>query len=174
MLFFIPIFHMFVLHGVRIWTLKHHINLLQKKAIQIISFAQYDAHTLPIFAKLNIIKFSDLISLCNCLFIYKHFFSKAPSVFSHVFILASNTHEQNTRFASHGLLIKPICNTSKYGTNALVASAIASWNFFQKEFPSNNVRQYSQFTVLIKNYFLNSYNQICLKIWMVPLSQTIL
>ena len=153
---------------------KHRINLLQKKAIRIISFAQYDAHTLPIFAKLNIIKFSDLISLCNCLFIYKHVFSKAPSVFSHVFILASNTHEQNTRFASHGLLIKPRCNTSKYSTNTFVASAIASWNFFQKEFPSNNVRQYSQFTVLIKNYFLNSYNQICLKIWMVPLSQTIL
>ena len=45
---------------------KHRINLLQKKAIQLISFAQYDAHTLPIFAKLNIIKFSDLISLCYC------------------------------------------------------------------------------------------------------------
>ena len=121
-----------------------------------------DAHTLPIFAKLNIIKFSDLISLCNCLFIYKHFISKPASVFSHVFILASNTHEQNTRFASHGLLIKPRCNTSKYGTNAFVASAIASWNLFQKEFPSNNMRQisYSQLKVLIKNYFFNSYSQI--------------
>ena len=121
-----------------------------------------DAHTLPIFAKLNIIKFSDMISLCNCLFIYKHFISKPASVFSHVFILASNTHEQNTRFASHGLLIKPRCNTSKYGTNAFVASAIASWNLFQKEFPSNNMRQisYSQLKVLIKNYFFNSYSQI--------------
>ena len=115
---------------------KHRKNLLQKKAMRIISFACYDAHTLPIFAELNIIKFSDLISLCNCLlFIYKHFISKAPSVFSHVFILSSNTREQNTRFASHGLLIKPICNTSEYGTNAFVASAIASWNFFKKSFP---------------------------------------
>ena len=72
-----------------------------------------------------------------------HFFSKAPSVFSHVFILASNTHEQNNRFASYGLLINPTCNTSKYDTNAFVASAIASWIFFQKEFPSNNMRQIS-------------------------------
>ena len=130
--------------------------------MQIISFAHCHAHTLPIFAKLNIIKFSDLISLCNCLFIYKHFISKPASVFSHVFILASNTHEQNTRFASHGLLIKPTCNTSKYCTNAFVASAIVSWNFFQKEFPSNNLRQisYSQLKLLIKNYFFNSYNEI--------------
>ena len=41
---------------------KHRINLLQKKAMRIISFAHYDAHTLPIFAKLNIVTFSDLIS----------------------------------------------------------------------------------------------------------------
>ena len=62
---------------------KHLINLLQKKTMRIISLARYDAQTLPIFAKLNIIKFSGLISLCNCLFmfIYKHFISKAPSVF---------------------------------------------------------------------------------------------
>ena len=49
---------------------KHPISLLQKRAMQVISFARYDAHTLPIFGKLNIINFSDLISLCNCLFTY--------------------------------------------------------------------------------------------------------
>ena len=114
---------------------KNCINLIQKKAVRIISFVQYDAHILSVFAKLNVIKFSDLISLCNCLFIYKHFLSKAHSVFSHVAILTSNTHKQNTRVASHGLLIKPTCNTSKYGTNAFVASAIASWNFPKKSFP---------------------------------------
>ena len=114
---------------------KNCINLIQKKAVRIISFVQYDAHILSVFAKLNVIKFSDLISLCNCLFIYKHFLSKAHSVFSHVAILTSNTHKQNTRVASHGLLIKPTCNTSKYGTSAFVASAIASWNFFKKSFP---------------------------------------
>ena len=45
---------------------KHRVNLLQKKAMRIISFTHYDSHTLPIFAKLNIIKFSDMILLCNC------------------------------------------------------------------------------------------------------------
>ena len=64
---------------------KHRKILLPKKIMQIISFAHYDARTLPIFAKLNIIKFSDLISLCNCLLIYKHFVSKPDSVFSHHF-----------------------------------------------------------------------------------------
>ena len=59
--------------------------------------------------------------------------SKSPSVFSHVFILTSNTHEQNTRSA-YGLLTKPSCNTSKYDTNAFAASGIISWDFFQRMF----------------------------------------
>ena len=128
---------------------KHRINLLQKKTLQIISFAQYYAHTLPIFAKLNIINFSDLISLCNVCSSINIFLVRLLHFF-HIFILASSTYGQNTRFASHGLLIKPRCNTSKYGTNIFVASAITSWNFFQKEFPSNNMRQisYSQLKVL--------------------------
>ena len=69
------------------------MNLAQKEALRIISFASFDAHTLPIFAKLNIIKFPDLISLFNCP-------SKSPLVFLNVFVLRSNTHEQNTRLAS--------------------------------------------------------------------------
>ena len=105
---------------------KHSINLLQKKAMRKISFVRYGAHTLPIFAKLNIITFSDLISLCNCLCIYKHFIIKPDSVFSNVFILVSNTHEQNTRFESHCSLTKQTRDTSKYGTNVFAASAIAS------------------------------------------------
>ena len=88
--------------------------------MQIIRFVSFDADTLPRFIKLNIIKFPDLISSCNSLFIYKHFLSKSPSVFSNVFVLRSNTHEQNTRPASHGLLPKP-SGTSKYGINAFAA-----------------------------------------------------
>ena len=57
--------------------------------------------------------------------------------FFHI-ILAPNTHEQKTRFASHGLLTKPACNTSKYGTNGFPASPIASWNFFQNKFSSKS------------------------------------
>ena len=110
---------------------KHRINLLQKKAIRIISFASFDAHTIPIFAKLNIIKCPDLIYFCNCLSI-NIFWVSLLQFFSNIFVLRSNTHEQNTRSTSHGLLTKPSCSTSKYSINAFAASAIKSWNFFQK------------------------------------------
>ena len=44
---------------------KHRINLLQNKAMRTISFALYDAHTLPIFANLNKIKFSEHFLKCS-------------------------------------------------------------------------------------------------------------
>ena len=136
------------------------INLLQKKAMWIISLASFDADSLPIFAKLKIIKFPDHISFCNCLFTYKHFLSKSSSVFSNVFILTFSTHEQSTRSTSHDLLTKPSCSTSKFGTNSFAASAIKSWNCFQKKFSNNNLCElsYSQLKLLIKNHFFNSYN----------------
>ena len=110
----------------------------------------------------------------NCLFIYKNFLSKSPSVFSNVFVLRSNTHEQNTRSASHSPLTKPSCSTSKYGINAFAASAIKSWNFFQKRFSNNDLCQlsYSHLKLLIKNHFFNSCNQECSWKLVAPLFQT--
>ena len=143
MLFFIPIFHVCTTWG-QILNSEHRVNLLQNKAMRIISFAFFDAHTLAIFAKLNVIKFP-VISFCNCLFVYKYFLSKSSSVFSTVFILTSNTHEQNSRSASHGRLTKPSCTTSKYGANAFVASAIKPWNLFQRKFSNNNLCQLPNF-----------------------------
>ena len=58
--------------------------------------------------------------------------SKHPSVFSHVFILASNTREQSTKFASHDLLTKPTCNTLKYGTNAFTLFLLEHHGIFSK------------------------------------------
>ena len=84
---------------------KHCINLLQKKAMQTISFASFDVHTLSIFATFN--KSPDLISFF--VFFYNHFLSMPSSV--NVFVLKSNTHQQNTRSASHDLLTKPSCST---------------------------------------------------------------
>ena len=120
------IFHSHLSYAFTAWSQnlnsKHRINLLQKKAMWIISFASFNAYTLPIFAELNIVQFPDLISFSFCNFIYKHFLSITSSVFSNIFILTSNTHEQKTRSASHDLLTKPSCSTSKYGTNAFAAS----------------------------------------------------
>ena len=77
--------------------------------------------------------------------------------------LGGEQNEQNTRSASHGLLMKLPCNTSKYGTNTFAASAITLWNSSQKMIYNNNLYKlsYSQLKVLIKNYFFIFYNEDC-------------
>ena len=88
-LIYYDIFHSHISYVCTAWgqnlNSKHHINLLQEKAMRIISFASFDPHSLPIFAGLKIINFPDLISFCTGLFIYKHFLSMSPSVFFQMF-----------------------------------------------------------------------------------------
>ena len=134
--------------------------------MQKISFASFDAYTLPLFAKSNIIKFSNLISFCDCLFSINIFWVSFPQIFSNVFILTSSNSKQSARSALHGLLTKPSCSTSKYGTNAFAASAIKSWNLLKRKFSNNSLCQlsYSQLKVLIKNHFIISYNQTDFKL----------
>ena len=90
--------------------------------MQIISFALFILHTIPIFAVLKVNKFPNLISYCNCLSIniFGAFFHCCFHVFKFLhLILIKKTLGQH-----HVLLTKPSCNTSKYGTNPFVASAM--------------------------------------------------
>ena len=71
----------FLTYGLITWgntyqsTLKP-IVTLQKKALRIMSFAKYDEYTSPLFKKLNILKFPDLIIFHNSFFMYDYFTGK--------------------------------------------------------------------------------------------------
>ena len=63
----------------------------------IISFASFDAHSLPIFAKVNIIKFPDLIFFCNYVNIKKY------SNFQKIFL--RNVSERSNYFESGTVIL---------------------------------------------------------------------
>ena len=46
------------------------IDILQKITIRIITYAKFDAHTNPLFAKLNLLKLQDIITLYIACFMY--------------------------------------------------------------------------------------------------------
>jgi hypothetical protein len=67
--------HLYLLHGILLWgnTYKkynHKLNVLQKKAIQIINHAQYNEHSMPLF-KSGILKVLDLYNLQLGVLMYK-------------------------------------------------------------------------------------------------------
>ena len=51
------------------------ISIIQKNAVRIITFAEFNAHTDPIFKKLRILKIKDHITLQNCLLVYIYMIS---------------------------------------------------------------------------------------------------
>ena len=70
---------------------------LQKKAIRIISHAQYNAHTDPIFKKLNILKLENLIDLEMMKLSYRYVHKTLPMPVSNLFKANSYNHGYQTR-----------------------------------------------------------------------------
>ena len=113
--------------------------LLQKKALRIISFECRNAHSNPLFYKHKIVKLHDKIIIENCLFISKSIKFHLSSIFSNWFTFSSDFHRYKTYCSLKGFLKLNVANTKKYGGEALISSAISSWNDIQKCFPSNKI-----------------------------------
>ena len=76
------------------------LTILQKKAVRLICFAEFNEHSSPLFFKLGILKLSDIIFLQNALFMHDYHTDALPSVFQGFFKPIHNIHRYNTRLAS--------------------------------------------------------------------------
>ena len=95
------------------------IFLIQKNAVCIISFAEFNAHTDPIFKKLKILKIKDHISLQNCLLAYNFLNKKLIRSFNNTFSELKDIHSIETRISNAGNLYTPYTNTTRYGLNSI-------------------------------------------------------
>ena len=81
----------FITYGLTNWGNTYISNLktivtLQKKALRIMSFSNYNDHTSYLFKQFNILKFIELVELYNSLFMYDYFTDRLPKVFDNFFI----------------------------------------------------------------------------------------
>ena len=94
--------HLYILYGNILWgnTYKTHIHkleILQKKAIRIITKSAYNEHTSSLFKMLNILKFGDLHDLQICSFMYDFVNSNLPIPLLYTFEYHNESHGHNTR-----------------------------------------------------------------------------
>ena len=73
------------------------LNEIQKRAIRISENASYNAHTDPLFKKLNLLKINDMINLEILKFVHKFIYGKLPKSLMLTYKLNSETHTHNTR-----------------------------------------------------------------------------
>ena len=77
------IFSSHLMYGAQVWTSKlisvsEKISRLQKRAVRIMTFAEFKAHSEPLFKQLGILKFEDNIELSNCLFVHDFLLNNLP------------------------------------------------------------------------------------------------
>ena len=129
------IFSSHTLYGSQVWTSKlisvtDNIAKLQKTAMRIMTFSEFRAHSEPLFKKLEILKFSDSISINNCSFVYDYFNNNLPRSFTNTFFRADDLYEYSTRQATTGQLYTPQYKTTTFGLKCIYKRCIDSWNQF--------------------------------------------
>ena len=84
------LFRSFIEYGICAWGRSNcnsinRLITLQKRAVRCIVNAKYNSHTDPIFAKLGILKFKDLLDLNQICFVHKFISNKLPPSFDYFF-----------------------------------------------------------------------------------------
>ena len=107
----------FLIYGVLSWGTTYQTTLqplfiLQKKALRLITFSPFDAHTSPIFKRLSILKLYDLTNYCIAVFMFKLNNNLLPHKFQLLFKKVSDVHMYHTRSATKQNLYLPKARTN--------------------------------------------------------------
>lgn len=118
---YFSLFHSHLVYGISVWglantTLTNRVFRLQKRAVRVISKADFLAHTNPIFKNLQILKCSDqyLLNLSGMMWDYDH--RTLPKSLNNWF--HKTDHSYNTRFAKKGKLKPCVLKTKKFGIHS--------------------------------------------------------
>jgi len=131
--------------------------ILQKRAIRIISGAEFLAHTNQLFYDHHTLKLQDLnIYLC-ALFVYKIYHNMFPSAFSSPFRITPTVHPHFTRAISSNTANVPYCRTSLRQKSL----AIITPNMFNSHLCRHddiiNTHSFTHFKKVIANKIIGTY-----------------
>jgi len=92
--------HSHIIYAIQVWSScpagqLDQIYKLQKKAVRLIRNSKYNAHTQPIFKKLQILPLPDLISFFRIQFMQKFQFGLLPAAFVDVWTTMAARQQQN-------------------------------------------------------------------------------
>ena len=110
------------------------LSKLQKRAIRIITSANYRAHTDPLFNKLKILPLSKISDYSIIILMYKYARGMLPSVFNDMFIRNYEIHSYNTRQSTK--IHVPKVKTAAYH-NSFKYKGTLLWNFISDKINCN-------------------------------------
>ena len=127
-------FHSYMSYGCQVWGCNPNSYsktfTLQKKALRLLTFANKDAHSDPIFKELEIIKVKDLITSNNITFVHKTLNGNSPVHFDNYFEKVKPIHNYNTRrnpVSTHSIPLGSV-SINKDSANTLQNKCAEDWN----------------------------------------------
>ena len=108
------------------------VFIIQKKALRTIHFKGKFDHISSLFSASNISKLPDKISIENCLFVSKSLNNQLPEIFNNWFVFSSDTHRYEISCSEKGMLKVKSFNTKPHRKEAIIYSAVHTWNSLQK------------------------------------------
>ena len=139
---------------------------LQKKAIRLIGFSHYQAHSSPLFKNLKILKLTDIVKSNNVLFTHNTLNNKSPTTFNDYFKIKQIHHQHmttnnlsSTYSIPKGSLEKPNYNT-KSGKSSIKYICSDNWNSVLKELSIKFPEKYSSSENWLQSTKINSLRQL--------------
>ena len=161
------LFQSHIRYACQVWGLcdtyiTHRILTLQKTALRLITFNEPRAHSNPIFSKLGILKFFDLVKVLNIQLVHQHLNANLPVDLISTLSFETIDHQPGTRTRFLGLL-KLKCCTHTFGLNSLTNLATQQWNEIQACKSNINLAnlRYSSLRTLTRKHYLQSYHESC-------------
>ena len=150
-----------LLYGLPIWgsTYESYINklqVLQNKAIRIITNSHWQSPITPQYRKLKVLKIADLYTYEIAKLMHQHSKNMLPTCFSNFFCPLSEVHERQTRSTSKNNLCLPKFSTSRC-QRSLRYQGVKIWNSLKPNLRNQSVKR---FKVSMKNLLLENYVQI--------------
>ena len=159
-------FYSHLTYGCQLWgqndnAIKKTIAL-QEKSIRLISFANFQEYSSPLFKALNLLKLTDIVKQSNILFAHNSINNKTPHIFKDYFTLNKITHKHHTvnnlnsvYSMPAGSLELPMYRTSsgKSSTKYICASA---WNSTLKDLSIKNIEKYNSDPFWLSNTNINT------------------
>ena len=148
-------------YGLLIWG--YHgdkILKLQKRAVRIITTSKYNAHTEPLFKKLNVLKISDIFKLYQLKFFHKYINRKLPIYFQDLPFRPQNAlHPYYTR---DQLRLQMYVMKHQFAEKCIRQSIPKLLNnlpqCIKQKLYTHSVNGFSTY---VKNYYIGKYSDDC-------------
>ena len=164
------LFHSHMSYSSLVWAQHQNVHTrrvltLQKNALRLISFSDFNAPSSPIFLNFRILSFFDSIQLLNIILIHQLLNHKLPLPLCTLFDLDSlSRNARLNRFPSRtktGILQLPRVSSVRFGNHSIRYQSILSWNLVQNFLTIDDISTLSlnRLKSFVKFYFLSSYSQ---------------